>query len=482
MAEDTIQKRIQDPDLWIYFPLPRYIRANNIEVADAVMKSCYQGNKDKMVNPEEILGVQYIIDVSQWYIYVATKEVKAILLALDTIEIQGKSYKLNDYARSKQIKKTDKLIRLSIHDIPLSVPPEYIGQWVDTFAKRETDVEMHIVKNKHEDATTGKKWQHLLSGHRFCYVSKIHEQKDRYSMMSIPDPRDARLLIDVPVILYYNGQHINCSVCHSYDHLYKECGERAIMKCYSCGKTGHTQAKCPQPRSLPICFKCKLQGHIARNCPQKPPNQERLIETKTSEKAATDGSKMIVKPPGPESRSDREPPRAPVINSVVNDEQSEIKEPSDPPAPADPLKWVEALIDRAVNPTSGPESPELLNKVESYLHEARRKSQAATPPENDSAAKQPPTADVVVKSVANPEGKTKKQTTLTGEKYEQPQDTKTKDKKSEKKKKKKNKRKNEMSPQPEELRAQNKKERRLSPIPIEETLSPPSSSDDEDQY
>ena len=181
-------------------------------------------------------------------------------------------------------------------------------------------------------------------------------------MMAIPDPRNARLLIDVPVILYYNGQHINCSVCHSYNHLYRECPERShMMKCYSCGKTGHTQAKCPQPhRSLPICYKCQTPGHIARDCPQKPLNQENTVETQTSEKRATDGSRMI--------------------GEKTHTNEQMVKPNS--------LKVVEDLLDHLIDSGSEPKLPELIKRVEDYLKEVRR--EPITPKERDE--KQPATA------------------------------------------------------------------------------------------
>ena len=41
---------------------------------------------------------------------------------------------------------------MSIHDLPQSVSEEYIAEWVDSFAKRESDVMKHIVKPKENES------------------------------------------------------------------------------------------------------------------------------------------------------------------------------------------------------------------------------------------------------------------------------------------------------------------------------------------
>ena len=168
-------------------------------------------------------------------------------------------------------------------------------------------------------------------------MSKIIEPHSRYTAIDIPDPRNPKLLVGTAVTLYYEGPHINCAMCHEDSHLISDCPERPKRRCFVCGDEGHSKINCPK-RTPMKCYNCQQFGYIARYCNNNP-------------KARSD-------------RSDREPLHAPVINPVVK-EQSEIKKPSDPPAdpPADPLKWVEALIDRAVNPTSGPETPELMEKV-----------------------------------------------------------------------------------------------------------------------
>jgi len=68
---------------------------------------------------------------------------------------------LEDYNDLKvTVKKTNTLIRLGIHDLPQSVTEEYIAEWVDSFAKRETDVKKHVVKPRDQNETN-EKWKHL---------------------------------------------------------------------------------------------------------------------------------------------------------------------------------------------------------------------------------------------------------------------------------------------------------------------------------
>ena len=99
---------------------------------------------------------------------------------------------LTDYVTSRLGR--GKLTKLSIHDIPQNVTEDEIAQWVDTFAKRETDVKKHTVKKD-----TDNKWNHLLTGHiRVCFRN-TRTQAERYTIMSIADPRDAKRLSDIPV-------------------------------------------------------------------------------------------------------------------------------------------------------------------------------------------------------------------------------------------------------------------------------------------
>ena len=50
-----------------------------------------------------------------------TREAKVKALSEDSITIKEKTFKLEDYAIKASSKRTDKLIRLSIHDLPQTV-------------------------------------------------------------------------------------------------------------------------------------------------------------------------------------------------------------------------------------------------------------------------------------------------------------------------------------------------------------------------
>ena len=92
--------------------------------------------------------------------------------------------------------------------------------------------------------------------------------KKLFSTIKIPDPRDARKLLEAVVTLYYTGQVVNCSFCHELDHQYKDCRDRPQPKCNLCMMVGHTQRYCPTAHMGPMCFRCKTRGHMSYDCPR----------------------------------------------------------------------------------------------------------------------------------------------------------------------------------------------------------------------
>ena len=130
-----------------FFLIQRFVKATNIEFANAMLECTIEDGNDSL-KPEDILGTEYFTESLQWLVYMNTKEAKVNALSEDSITIKEKTFKLEDYAIKASVKRTNKLFRLSIHDLPQSVSKDYIAEWVDSFAKRESDVMKHIVKPK----------------------------------------------------------------------------------------------------------------------------------------------------------------------------------------------------------------------------------------------------------------------------------------------------------------------------------------------
>ena len=69
-------------------------------------------------------------------------------------------------------------MQVSVHGIPFNISEKEIKGWIDTWAKRLTEVK--IAKAKHND-DRAPEFAHLLNGHRFCYVQEITKHLPRYS-------------------------------------------------------------------------------------------------------------------------------------------------------------------------------------------------------------------------------------------------------------------------------------------------------------
>ena len=70
----------------------------------------------------------------------------------------------------------------------------------------------------------------LYSGNRFCYVKLLHKAIPRYVIYNMPDPMQMNYpntgLIDLKIVVYHEGQDINCNSCLADDHQVQECPER----------------------------------------------------------------------------------------------------------------------------------------------------------------------------------------------------------------------------------------------------------------
>ena len=103
---------------------------------------------------------------------------------------------------------------MSIHGIPMGITEEELEVWVDKWADRTTNVQR--AKAKKSDNPRDKDFDHMMNGHRFCYISKIkYSEKpiDRYSTYSRPDPENPRNLTTIKITTYLEGHAINCRKC-----------------------------------------------------------------------------------------------------------------------------------------------------------------------------------------------------------------------------------------------------------------------------
>ena len=82
-------ERMKDPELWIIFKIPRFVKATNIEIANAMLE-CSIEDGNYSLKPEDILGTQYFPESSQWIVYMNTKEAKVKALSEDSITIKEK--------------------------------------------------------------------------------------------------------------------------------------------------------------------------------------------------------------------------------------------------------------------------------------------------------------------------------------------------------------------------------------------------------
>lgn len=243
---------------------------------------------------------------------------------------------------------------MSIHDLPQTLPNEYIEQWIDSFAKRETPVTRHREedrKRKGGDTLLTNRFKHLYTGHRVCYVSEIYEHKPRFSEMLIPDPRYENKLIDAQVVLYYDGQAPpNCARCYLDGHNARDCPDKPQFKCFLCNMIGHSKQQCPSADLGPTCFKCNKRGHTKRFCEEKE-NQENPKQVRPQPPVPQKPAKSQTKPCA-ESRA-----ATPISKK-------------DEPRQAQTINILHELIDKCTNPAEGPTSPEVLKKVENLLKTA----------------------------------------------------------------------------------------------------------------
>ena len=368
---------IKDVTLWARVDIPRFIRVTECELASAVISAVNSSADDELrLNPKDILGVQFMSSAQPcWIVNLASKQAKAMVLASDHIQLKGKSFKVSDYISPRPAnRQKTKDIRLSIHGIPQNIPDAEVESWVNAFAT----IASPIFRHKSKDKGKNNEFEHLLTGHRFCYVTKIREDKDRYSSMPIPDPLDPKNLIDIEVVLYYNGQpETNCRYCHNSDHIISECPNKPVRKCYQCGQSDHMKYDCPHKDKGPKCFKCNCFGHRSYDCPDNGDNTP--LDSYNS-------------------------------NVNLSNQSSTSPDDAETSHASEAAALAQELINHCLNPESD-KSPELLEKVKSVLKLNSVNQKSSSKHKKSKKSKQSSQTNTGLSSPSSPIRK-KKQTTL----------------------------------------------------------------------
>ncbi len=94
--EDIAVKHLIDTEMWIKIKVPRSVKVSNIEMAQAVFDSATTDTPDA-ISPSDILGAQYQSDESAWFINVATKKAKALVMGNAYVSVKGTSGAIYDY-------------------------------------------------------------------------------------------------------------------------------------------------------------------------------------------------------------------------------------------------------------------------------------------------------------------------------------------------------------------------------------------------
>ncbi|KAI8479859.1 hypothetical protein Bbelb_424280 [Branchiostoma belcheri] len=233
-ANDDVGK-LQDTSLWLSIEAKGMPKLSEFDIVEALYDSVTSELGQGSVNPEDILGAQFLAKQRTWLINFACEDAKAKAISIGRIVVHNKSFAILDFQRAGL---KEKQVRISIHGIPHHISDSEVAQWVDTKADRSTAVMRHQKKNRNSDSP----FRHLYSGHRFCYVSKIRESFPRYTTYSIPDPMDVNSLMDVEVTIFHDGQKANCKSCKADDHVFSDCPHR--VTCHNCGKKGHIRKWC----------------------------------------------------------------------------------------------------------------------------------------------------------------------------------------------------------------------------------------------
>ena len=215
---------LQNHKLWVGIKSHKMIYVLESDLAEIIVTSTNAALDDaNKLREADILCVQKIATNEQMCIvYCADQAVKAKVLSIHSIQIEGRQYELLDIRSQKvsSFSNSNQNTRISIHGLPFSVTDDEIQSWVDTWAVRVSRVMKAKAKLNPNDRT---KHPSLLNGNRFGYANEILRPLPRFTLYQIPDPNDSYNLIDVQLTVFYEGQVVNCRKCFAEDHQAREC-------------------------------------------------------------------------------------------------------------------------------------------------------------------------------------------------------------------------------------------------------------------
>ena len=217
---------LNNNELWVTIPCKGMPYETEMDMCCYVFQSVNaQLEESKELSPSDIMSMQKLTTkFPLWIIYCANKEVKVKILSAGSVSVDGRQYELRDYNQTN-FKSTKQSIRISINGLPFSISDEELEVWVDTWATRSS----RIMRSKAKVHNQGHNmFSHVLSGHRFCYVTAIKTQQPRFGTYGIPNPVNTKELIETQISVYYENQKVNCRKCYSYEHQAKDCGSNNV--------------------------------------------------------------------------------------------------------------------------------------------------------------------------------------------------------------------------------------------------------------
>ena len=177
----------------------------------------------KVIQREELEGVQRIGGL--WRIYITTEPARIKLLS-EGFSYKGLSvsiYEQNPFRRAEEnIDPSKRTTKVTVSNLPLSIANEEIKiMLVRLGCKLETEVEYEFIRDDDRKLTS------IKNGNRSVLVESDYLQNN-------PLPRNSFCASWRCNIFYYNQP-------------------RPTMKCYNCGKNGHTIRNCREDRACKVC-------------------------------------------------------------------------------------------------------------------------------------------------------------------------------------------------------------------------------------